>query len=298
MPTGAAARTGPRRLEFTDIKMKKLLGALVLMLTCTGAFASEAGFPLDHAPNRTNDLSALQNGAKLFVNNCLNCHAASSMRYNRLRDIGLTEEQIRDNLLFSGGKVGDLMTVAMSAKDAKAWFGAAPPDLSVIARAKSVNAGPTGADYLYTYLRTFYRDEATATGWNNLVFPSVGMPHVLWELQGPHEVRTVTMHEGEGEHSWERITTVHDAAGVATVTKEAVANYHGHESSVSRIIPKNPQQAAAYDNDVADLVSFMSWMAEPGANQRTRLGVWVLLFLAVFTVITWRLNAVFWKDIK
>lgn len=277
--------------------MKKLLGALILMLTCSGAYAADSGFPLDRAPNRTNDMAALQNGAKLFVNYCLNCHAASSMRYNRLRDIGLTEEQIRDNLMFTDGKVGDLMKISMTAKDAKEWFGAAPPDLSVIARAKSTNAGPSGADYIYTYMRTFYRDEATATGWNNLVFPNVGMPHALWELQGPHTVTTVAMHKGEGEN-WDRVTTVHDAGGVATVTKDTVANYRGHANSVTKITPQNPAQAAAYDNDVADLVAFMSWVAEPAANQRTRLGVWVLLFLGIFTLITWRLNAVFWKDIK
>ncbi|GGX19839.1 cytochrome c [Pigmentiphaga litoralis] len=278
--------------------MKKLLGALILMLTCSGAYAAEGGFPLDTAPFRSNDLSALQNGAKLFVNNCLNCHSASSMRYNRLRDIGLTDEQIAKNLLFTGEKVGDLMTVAMTPKDAKTWFGAAPPDLSVIARAKSVNAGPSGSDYIYTYLRTFYRDQAQATGWNNLVFPSVAMPHVLWQEQGPHTVTTVAMHAAEGEHGWERITTVHDENGVPTVTREPVPNYHGHESSVSRIVPKNPVQAAAFDNQVADLVAFMTWMSEPAAQQRTRLGVWVLLFLAVFTIIAWRLNSVYWKDIK
>lgn len=278
--------------------MKKLLGALILMLTCSGAYAAEGGFPLDKAPFRSNDLSSLQNGAKLFVNNCLNCHSASSMRYNRLRDIGLTDEQISQHLLFSADKVGELMTVAMTPKDAKAWFGAAPPDLSVIARAKSVNAGPSGSDYIYTYLRTFYRDEAQATGWNNLVFPSVAMPHVLWQDQGPVSVTTVAMHEGAGEHAWERITTVHDENGVSTVTRQPVTNYHGHETSVSRVNPKNPVQAAAYDNQVADLVGFMTWMSEPAAQQRTRLGVWVLLFLAIFTLIAWRLNSVYWKDIK
>ncbi len=278
--------------------MKKLLGALILMLTCAGAYAAEGGYHLEKAPARVNDLSSLQNGAKLFVNYCLNCHAAVSMRYNRLKDIGLTDEQIKDNLLFTGGKVGDMMTTAMSAKEAKEWFGAAPPDLSVIARSKSVNAGPTGADYLYTYLRTFYRDDTKPTGWNNLVFPSVGMPHAMWERQGPRELVTVAMHKGEGEHGWERVTTSYDANGAATVKKEPVANYHGAETSESRFIPQDPVKAAAYDSDVADLVAFMSWMAEPVQKERTRLGVWVLLFLAFFTVITWRLNAVYWKDIK
>ena len=278
--------------------MKKLLGLLILMLACTGVQAAEGGYHLEKAPARLNDLPALQNGAKLFVNYCLNCHAASSMRYNRLKDIGLTDEQIKDNLLFTDGKVGDMMTVAMTAKEAKEWFGAAPPDLSVIARAKSVNAGPSGADYLYTYLRTFYRDDTRPTGWNNLVFPNVGMPHALWERQGPRELTTVAMHRGEGEHGWERVTTVYDVNGAATVKHEPVADYHGHETMETRFAAKDAARVQAYDNDVADLVAFMSWMAEPVQQHRVRLGVWVLIFLAFFTVITWRLNAVYWKDVK
>lgn len=278
--------------------MKKLLGLLILMLACTGVQASEGGYHLEKAPARLNDLPALQNGAKLFVNYCLNCHAASAMRYNRLQDIGLTDEQIKDNLLFNGGKVGDLMTVAMTAKEAKEWFGAAPPDLSVIARAKSVNAGPSGADYLYTYLRTFYRDDTRPTGWNNLVFPNVGMPHVLWERQGPRELTTVAMHRGEGEHGWERVTTTYDVNGAATVKSEPVADYHGNETMETRFATKDLARVQAFDSDVADLVAFMSWMAEPVQQQRVRLGVWVLIFLAFFTVVTWRLNAVYWKDIK
>src|SRR5690606_18595371 len=133
-------------------------------------------------PERS-DLSSLQNGAKLFVNHCLNCHSASSMRYNRLRDIGLTEEQIKNNLLFTQDKVGGMMTTAMRPDDAKAWFGAVPPDLSVMARAKASPSG-TGADYLYTYLRTFYKDDTRPTGWNNMVVPNVAMPHVMWQEQG------------------------------------------------------------------------------------------------------------------
>ncbi|GAA4325078.1 cytochrome c1 [Pigmentiphaga soli] len=276
--------------------MKKLLGAFLMMLTCAGAYASEAGPNLDIAPNRSNDLAALQNGAKLFVNYCLNCHSASAMRYNRLHDIGLTDDEIRQNLLFTGEKVGDMMTVAMTARDAKEWFGAAPPDLSVIARAKSTNAGPSGADYIYTYLRSFYRDETRPTGWNNTVFPNVGMPHVLWQMQGPRELTTVAMHhEGEG---WQRVSTRYDENGVATVTKEDVPEYHGGEDTEIHFTPKSQAQSNAYDNQVADLVAFLQWMGEPVHNQRVRLGVWVLLFLGLFTVVTWRLNAVYWKDVK
>jgi len=138
--------------------------------------AAAAGHPLDRAPLEPRDLAGLQAGARTFVNYCLNCHGAQYMRYNRLGDLGLTEAQIRDNLMFAAEKVGETMTVAMTVKDGKAWFGVPPPDLSVIARSR-------GADWLYTYLRTFYRDEKTASGWNNKVFPNVAMPHALWTLQ-------------------------------------------------------------------------------------------------------------------
>jgi ubiquinol-cytochrome c reductase cytochrome c1 subunit len=166
--------------------MKKLILTLIAALGLAAGAAHAAGgetIAWDKAPNKTNDLASLQNGAKLFVNYCLSCHSAAFMRFNRLRDIGLTEQQIKDNLLFTTEKVGETMKAAIDPKQAKDWFGANPPDLTVIARSRSGHGG-TGADYLYTFLRTFYRDETKATGWNNLAFPNVGMPHVLWELQG------------------------------------------------------------------------------------------------------------------
>jgi len=155
--------------------LKKLLATLALVPVL--ALANEGGFPLDRAPDRSHDLSALQNGARLFVNYCLNCHSAALVRYNRLRDIGLSEDQIRENLLFTGDKVGELMKATMPEKEAKAWFGAVPPDLSVIVRAKASGEG-SGADYVYTYLRTYYQDEGRATGWNNLarLFQPVARP--------------------------------------------------------------------------------------------------------------------------
>jgi ubiquinol-cytochrome c reductase cytochrome c1 subunit len=251
--------------------MKKLIATLVLLPGL--AFASEGGFPLDKAPDHTKDLAALQNGAKLFVNYCLSCHSASALRYNKLQDLGLTEEQIKNNLLFTSDKVGSMMTIAMTAKDAKEWFGAAPPDLSVIARAKASSAG-SGPDWLYTYLRTYYKDDTRATGWNNLTYPNVAMPHVLWELQG---VRAAKFVEEKDPHDASKVT--HKFAGFEQVTPGKLT-------------------ALEYDKSVADLVSFMTWMAEPVQNTRKRLGAWVLMFLGVFIVITWRLNASYWKDIK
>lgn len=260
--------------------MNRLLLSLLVAagswLGVSAAWASEGGVPLDHFPKeRVTEVAALQRGAKLFANYCLNCHAAASVRYNRMTDpaVGLTDEQIRDNLLFTGEKVGETMTVAMTAKQGKAWFGAAPPDLGLIARSRA-SAGHSGADYLYTYLRTFYRDDTKATGWNNLAFPSVGMPHAMWELQG--QQRAVFAEEKDP----------HDA----TKTVHVFKNFEP--------ITAGTMSATEYNEAVADLVAFLQWMGEPNQGGRVRLGVWVLLFLAVFTVIAWRLNAAFWKDVK
>ncbi len=251
--------------------LKKLIAAVALVPTLV--FANVGGFPLDHAPDRSTDMAALQNGAKLFVNYCLNCHSASSMRYNRLKDIGLSEDQIRNNLLFTGEKVGDLMKTTLTSQDAKAWFGAVPPDLSVIARARASDAG-SGADWIYTYLRTYYKDDARPTGWNNMVFPNVGMPHALWELQG---VRSVKFVEEKDPHDAGKVE--HKFAGFEQVKPGKLS-------------------ANDYDAAVADLVGYLQWMGEPAQNTRKRLGVWVLLFLGAFFVLSWRLNASFWKNIK
>jgi ubiquinol-cytochrome c reductase cytochrome c1 subunit len=249
---------------------KKLLALLALLPAL--AFANEGGYPLDPAPERAS-LVSLQNGAKLFVNYCLNCHQAASMRYNRLRDLGLTEDQIKENLLFSGSKVGDMMTTALRPEDAKAWFGAIPPDLSVIARAKASSAG-SGGDYLYTYLRTFYKDDSRPTGWNNLVVPNVAMPHVMWQLQG---VRTLKMAEEHDPHDHSKM--VHKVIGFDDVTPGSMT----------------PLQ---FDEATADLVAYLQWMAEPAQGTRKQLGVWVLLFLSVFSLLAWRLSASYWKEVK
>lgn len=255
--------------------MKKMLSAFAVSI---GLFLGLAGnanasggeeFAWDKAPNKTNDLASLQNGAKLFVNYCLNCHSAAFMRYNRLKDIGLTDQQIKDNLLVSG-KVGDTMKSAIDPLQAKEWFGANPPDLTVIARSKAGHGG-TGPDYLYTYLRSYYRDAGRETGWNNLVFPNVGMPHVLWQLQG------------EREPLWE-------------VKKE-----HGHDVKMFKgwkQVTPGTMTSTEYDRAVGDLVNYLQWMAEPAQNTRVRVGVWVIIFMLAFIVVAWRLNAAFWKDVK
>jgi ubiquinol-cytochrome c reductase cytochrome c1 subunit len=255
--------------------MKKILLSLLLAFGLhANASANEAGYPWDQFPtHKMTDMAALQNGARLFVNYCLNCHGASYVRYNRLRDIGLTEDQIKQNLLFATEKVGETMKVSLDPRQAKDWFGAQPPDLSVIARSRAEIGRGTGADYLYTYLRTFYRDDTKATGWNNLAFPDVAMPHALWELQGQRRAR------------FEQVKDAHDPA-------KTEHRFAGFEQ-----VTPGAQSAVEFDESVADLVAFMQWMGEPAQATRIRVGVWVLLFLGVLTVFVWRLNAAYWRGV-
>jgi ubiquinol-cytochrome c reductase cytochrome c1 subunit len=259
-----------------DANMKRLMTALLALMGLVGPVAANEGGPAwDKFPReRMTDLAALQSGAQLFVNYCLNCHSAGYMRFNRLRDIGLTEEQIKKNLLFTTEKVGETMKVALDPKQAKDWFGGVPPDLTVIARSRADAAKGSGADYLYTYLRSYYRDPSKATGWNNLVFPNVGMPHVLWELQGQRSARFV------------EVKDAHDAS-------KTEHRFDGYQT-----ISNGKLDAREYDEAVADLVAYLQWMGEPSQGQRVRVGVWVFLFLGLFTIVAWRLNASYWKDIK
>lgn len=234
--------------------MKKFLTALLFVPLL--AFAS-SDVHLDKAPDRSGDNAALQRGAKTFVNYCLNCHSASYMRYNRLTDIGLSDGQIKENLLFTAEKVGEPMKVALQRADGRIFFGAAPPDLTVIARARGSESG-SGADWLYTYLRGFYRDSERPTGWNNTVFPNVGMPHVLWELQGD---------QVQG------------------------ANHKLELANPGKLSPKE------YDAMVADLVGYLNYMGEPAAEARKRLGGFVLLGLLLLFILTYALKREYWKDV-
>ena len=235
---------------------------LMLLLLPLAALAAGEEMKLDRAPIDPQDAVSLQRGAKVFVNYCLNCHGAESMRYQRLSDLGLTEAQIRDNLMFATDRVGDTMTVAMRRKDAKVWFGVAPPDLSVIARSR-------GADWLYTYLRTFYRDDSRDTGWNNLAFPSVGMPHVLYELQG---AQVLKVEEHKGEHGTEAVRTL----------------------SLQTPGKLSPQE---YDQLSADLVNYLVFMGEPAHLSRQRIGYAVLMFLGVLFIPVYLLKRDYWKDV-
>jgi len=237
--------------------MKKLL-AIILLVAPISAFATGAAVHLDTAPVNLNDNASLQRGARLFANYCLSCHSASYMRYNRLQDIGLNEDQIKNNLMFAAEKVGETMNVAMNKVEAKQWFGATPPDLTVISRSR-------GADWLYTYLRGFYRDDTRPTGWNNTVFDKVGMPHVLYQLQGEQEMRV----EKHGEH----------------------------ETHTLELVKPGQMSKAEYDVAAGDLVNYLVYMGEPTQLLRKKLGIVVLLFLGVFFVFAYYLKKEFWKDI-
>jgi ubiquinol-cytochrome c reductase cytochrome c1 subunit len=264
--------------------MKKVVLALgaALSLLVGPVQAAGGGVAWDPFPTeKLTDQAALQNGAKLFINHCMNCHGASFVRYNRLKELGLSEAQIKANLIFNkDAKIGDTMKTTLDAKSGKEWFGATPPDLTLVARSRADITKGSGSDYLYTYLRTYFRDSSKATGWDNLAFPSVGMPNVLWELQG------------ERRPLFNTIADPHDQNPDVSKRK-TIQVLKGWEP-----VKAGALSAREFDNQVGDLVAFMTWMSEPEQNFRKRLGIWALLALGLFAVVAWRLNAAFWKHIK
>jgi len=230
--------------------------SLALALPAVGVASSEAG--LEHANVNIRDTAAVQRGAKLFVNYCFSCHSARFMRYNRLaEDLGLDEEVVMNNLVFADAKIGDTMTAAMRPKDASAWFGKAPPDLSLTARSR-------GVDWIYTYLLSFYQDESG--GWNNTVLTNAAMPNVLWQLQGIQKAEYAT---------------------------------HGEEKVVDHLVLGQPglQSPEEYEETVHDLVTFLDYLGEPAKLKRKAVGIWVLLFLAVFALLAYALKAEYWRDV-
>jgi ubiquinol-cytochrome c reductase cytochrome c1 subunit len=243
--------------------MKRLL--LILLVLPALAWAAGAHVPLDRAPLDLHDRASLQRGAQIFVNHCLNCHAASAMRYGRLTDLGLNEAQIRENLMFAAQKLGEPMTTTLEPAVAKAAFGIVPPDLSLIARSRS-------PDWIYTYLRSFYRDPSSKTGWNNTVFPNVAMPHVLWQYQGD-QVLNVT--ERMDEHTGDM-----------------------HRTQKLALARPGSMKPLEYDTYVADLVNYLAYMSEPTQPARKQWGVLVLFLLAGFLVISYLLKKSYWKDVR
>lgn len=242
--------------------MRALLIALSLLAPSAYAVG---GATLMHYNAELSDQASLQRGARLFVNYCLSCHSAAFMRYNRIgRDLGIPEAVLKSNLMFGTDKPGDTMTVAMDPAEAERWFGVAPPDLSVIARAR-------GDDWLYTYFMTFYRDPSRPMGVNNLAFRDVGMPHVLWELQG-----------------WQRAVYEEETGPDG----QPVKRFREFEQ-----LTQGQLDAAGYERAVRDLVNFLVYLGEPIKLKRYRIGMWVMFYLVLLLGIVYLLKREFWKDV-
>lgn len=240
----------------------RLLPALLAGLFATAPALAEETAGLMHAGTDLGDQASLQRGAQLFMNNCSGCHSLQYLRYSRMAsDLGLTEQEVMDNLNFTGGKIGDQVHVALTEDQAKQFFGKMPPDLSLIARVR-------GTDWIYTYLKSFYLDETRPLGWNNKLFPNASMPNPLWEMQGLQQ----------------------------PVYGKAEA---GGDRPVEKLVLATPgsQTPAQFDQSVRDITAFLEYAGEPAALKRQSLGVWVVLFLAFFTFLAWLLKKEFWKDV-
>ena len=239
--------------------MKKLF--LLLTLVSMPVFASGGGAHLDEVDIDMNDTASLQRGAGLFVNYCLSCHSAAFMRYNRMaEDLQIPEDVVEDNMMFTADRIGGLMKTTMPEEDAKKWFGKAPPDLSLIARSRR-------PEWIYTYMRSFYIDENSPSGWNNILFEKVAMPHVLYNLQGARKA-----------------VFKKDDHGV-----EVFDHYE--------MVKAGSMNEEEFDSSVRDLTNFMVYLAEPARMVRTKLGVYVLIFLAIFFVFAYLLKKEYWKDV-
>jgi len=244
------------------LKQMMIRGFAVAAVLCAGAVSAEEGAALENAQARVANIAAVQSGARLYFNYCSGCHSLKYVSYSQLaEDLHLSRDDVLKNFAFTGAKIGDQVLTNLPADNAKAWFGNTPPDLSLEARAK-------GPDWIYTYLKSFYLDPTRPTGWNNTVFPSVAMPHVLWDLQG---------------------------------TQRAVmsAAKPGEEPHVLRLEQASPGKlsAAQYDEVARDLTTFLDYAGEPAKLKREAMGVWVVLYLAFFTFIAWLLKHEYWKDV-
>ena len=220
---------------------------------------------LSHMKVDLSNQQSLQRGAKIFINYCLSCHSAAYMRYNRMgQDLSISNDVLKENLMFGAEKVGDVMSISMRQEDSVNYFGVIPPDLSVIARSR-------GADWLYTYFQTFYRDDSRPFGVNNLVYKDTAMPHVLWELQGEQHL----------------------------VSKESIAAvyYDPSYSDFVELVSPGKLTEKEYDRTVRDLVNYLVYMGEPIKLKRTKIGVWVMFYLFIFLLIAYMLKKDYWKDI-
>ncbi len=239
-----------------------ILGVLLVGYGSMHAGGHGAGH-LEKANIDVGNEASVQRGAKWFVNYCMGCHSAEHVRYRQLTKVGLSEDSIKDNLIFGDRKVGDLMKIAMPSADAASWFGAAAPDLSLVNRLR-------GSDWIYSYLKSFYLDDSRPFGVNNTVLKNAGMPHVLWELQGVQRaVYKEVSHGGETQKEVDHL----------------------------ELVEQGSMTPAEYDAAVRDLVTFLAYIGEPVKQERQRLGVWVILFLIVFSVLAYLMKKEYWKDV-
>ena len=225
------------------------------------------------------DKASLQRGAALYMSYCSGCHSLSYQRYSRMgEDLGLTAEQVEQNLIFTDAKIGENIVTGMDADKATTWLGKAPPDLSVVARTKA-----EGADWIYNYLKSFYVDESRPMGWNNTVFPGASMPHVLWELQGVQHPVTEPKHKNaQGEE---------EPCAKGEFEGKCVIHFDIPESQAGSLDPEQ------YDRVARDISAFLAYVGEPAAVKREAIGVWVVLFLAFFTFLAFLLKAEYWRDV-
>lgn len=255
------------------IKFRKLVRLLAIgLLSAPLLVNASESYKMESAQIDLSDKASLQRGAGLYMNYCSGCHSLNYQRYSRMaEDLGLSQKQVEENLIFSDAKFGETMSAGVKASDGEAWFGKAPPDLSVVARTKA-----EGADWIYNYLKAFYLDESRPTGWNNAVFPGASMPHVLWEQQGIQHPVTEAKHNHceKGEYQDQCIK--------------------GFEISEAQ---KGTLSEEEYDRLARDLSAFLAYVGEPAALKRQSMGVWVVLFLAFFTFLAYLLKKEYWRDV-
>ena len=232
------------------------------LLISFSAFAAGGGATLQ-AGNDLSDRASLQRGAQLYMNYCAGCHSLKYMRYSRMaEDLGLTEDEVKKNLNFTGAKFGEQVQVSMPAAGGEKWFGKMPPDLSVISRVR-------GSDWIYTYLKSFYLDESRPLGWNNKLFPNASMPNPLWELQGLQHAEFGPVDPATGERHVEGL----------------------------KVAQAGRQSAQEFDQTARDITNFLEYVGEPAALKRQSVGVWVILFLAALTFLAYLLKQEYWKDV-
>ena len=247
--------------------MKKLaiilFCAVLLLPLSTFPVSAAGGAGVEHSGANIGDTASLQRGAKWYVNYCMGCHSISYMRYNRLAaDLELSEDMVMQNLVFSSAKFADTMDIAMDPEQAKSWFGKTPPDLSLIGRSR-------GADWLYSYLLGFYQDENG--DWNNTLLPNASMPHVLWSLQG---IQTPVYRQETSEDGF---------------TSEVIDHFE--------LTTAGTQSPHEFEETARDIAAFLEYVGEPAQLKRKGVGVWVILFLVLFTFVAYLLKAEYWRDV-